>query len=797
MRTDLRLAVRALLGRPLLTIMACFALAVGTGSALLVFTVVNGLLLRALPYARPDRVVIPRAASAEARRTASPLSWGEYADLRATTGVFARLGGADMNYPDLTGVSEPEQLRLGRVSGDFFDALGVQPIIGRTFTADELASNAPVALLDHELWRKHFGGSPSILGQKVLLDGAPFTVVGIMPSVRMGYNEFDGFRPADPKAPAEANRTSRTVQVVGRLADGVAPSVAATLLRDLGTRLAVENPAGNKGWTLTAVPLREFEVGEQRAQVMVLFGATGLVLLVACANVAHLLLARAEQRRRDTAIRTALGARRGRLVRQALVESLLLAAVGTGLGLALAILARPRLLALSPLTPSQREAVTFDGSVLLVTVLAAAVTGLLFGLWPALIGAKANAQEAIRSGGRGTTGAGVWRSRGMLVASEVALACVLVTGAALLARSFRELTQVDRGYDPEHVVRAGLLLPDHLYPTGPAKREFLRRVEEQLRTQPGIEAVGVANFPPNYSGIPARASAGGAEPVAVSWRVATPGFFGTLRIPLLAGRTFDASDTPTAGKVALVSASLATQLFGNADPASAVGREIALATFGPQPEKLRVVGVVGDVRQDGRRGDVAQDVWQPYSQLAFGYVNLLVRSTRLDADAMVPVIRRAVLAVDKQRPIFDYGSFAERAGGDVQAERFATTLMSAFALVAALLAGIGVAGVMALAVAARTREIGIRVALGGTPRDIMRHVLRPGLAFVVAGAMVGIGLATVAARVLAAQLYGVAPRDPLALGGALLLVIGTGALACWLPARRALRVEPAIALRAE
>jgi predicted permease len=799
MRTDFRLALRVLIARPLLTIMAVFALAVGTGSSLLVFTVVNGLLLRALPFERPDRVVIPRASSPEARRTDAPMSWAEYADLRATRGMFVAIGGADTQYPDLTGTAEPDQLRLARISGEWFRALGVTPILGRTFTADEMASNAPVVLLNDDLWRRHFGGSPSVLGQRVLLDREPVTVIGVMPRVRLGYNEFDAFRPADPKLLAEANRVYRTVHVVGRLADGVAPVAADRMLHDLGTRLATENPAGNKGWTLSAVPLREFEVGERRAQLLVLFGATGLVLLIACANVAHLLLARGEQRRRETAIRSALGARRGRLVRQALAESVLLAAIGTGLGLAIAIVARPRLLELSPLLPQQREAVTFDGLVLLVTVVAVLATGLLFGLWPAFASTRTNPQEAMRSGGRGTTGAGVWRSRGLLVVSEVALACMLVTGAALLARSFRTLTHVDRGYDPEHVAHAGMVLPDASYPTDAAKREFLRRVQETIAAQPGVQSVGVANFPPNYGGVPARASRGApgaTEPVAASWRVATPGFFPTLRIPLLAGRNFAAGDDDKASKVAIVSASLAKRLFGEAGVSQAVGRDVTLQTFGPATT-LRIVGVVGDVRQDGRRGDVAQDVWQPYSQAAFGYVNLLVRSERADPNALVADIRRAVLSVDKARPIFDYGSFADRAGGDVQAERFATTLMSAFAMIAALLAAVGVAGVMALAVAARTREIGIRIALGGTPRDVMRHVLRPGLLLVGVGALAGAALAVPASRALASQLYGITPRDPVALLGAVLLVVASGALACWLPARRALRVEPGAALRAE
>ena len=383
MLADVRHALRALIARPLFTLMAAFALAVGTGASLLVFSVVNGLLLRALPYDGADRVVVARSSSVEARRASAPLSWAEYAELRATPGIFAALGGADSEYPDLTGVAEPEQLRLGRISGELFRALGVQPILGRTFTADEMASNAPVALLDEELWRKHWGGDPGVLGSRVLLDGAPATIVGVMPLVRLGGNEFDAFRPADPKLLTAPNAVFRTVIVVGRLADGVASSAAATVLRQMGERLATSNPQGNAGWKLSAVELREYEVGERRAQLLVLFGATGLLLLVACANVAHLLLARGEQRRRETAIRSALGARRGRLVRQALVESVLLAAIGSGLGLALAIVARPRLLELSPLMPQQRDAVTFDGAVLLGAVLAALGTGLLFGLWPA------------------------------------------------------------------------------------------------------------------------------------------------------------------------------------------------------------------------------------------------------------------------------------------------------------------------------------------------------------------------------------------------------------------------------
>lgn len=793
MLADLRLALRALLARPMLTVTAALALAMGTGAALLVFTVVNGVLLRALPYEAEERVVLPRAASAEAKRDDAPLSWREYRELEASSGVFAALGAAETEYPDLTGVREPEQLRLGRVAGDPFRALGVRPLLGRTFTAGEMASNAPVLMIDEELWRKHFNGDAGVLGKPVLLDRKPATVVGVLPPVRLGYNEFDAWRPADPAKLAEANGQFRTVTVVGRLADGVAPAVPQALVAGLGRRLAVENPEGNKGWTLRTVALRDYEVGSRRAQLLLLLGATGLVLLVACANVAHLLLARGEQRRREMAIRTAIGAPRGRLVRQALVESVLLAAVGTALGLALAVLLRPRLLELSPLSLQQREAVTFDGVVLAVVVLAALGTGLLFGLWPALAGSRARAQEAMRSGGRGTTGAGVWRSRGALVVSEIALACVLVTGAALLARSFRELAHVTRGFDPEQVARAGMVLPENLYRGTAAKQEFVRRLEERMRAEPGVTAVGVANFPPNYGGIPARATAGGRAPEDVSWRVASPGYFEALRIPLLAGRAFGAGDAERGEKVALVSQSLARRLFGTAD---AVGRDLVLTTWGP-PVTLRVVGVVGDVRQDGRRADVHQDVYQPYAQVGFSYLNLMVRSDRAEPEAMVATIRRVVLSLDAQRPIFDYGSMAERAGMDVQSERFAAALMGVFALVAALLAAVGVAGVMALAVAARTREIGIRVALGGAPRDVMRHVVRPGLRVVLAGAAVGIALALAMGRVLASQLYGITPRDPLALGVALLLVVATGAVACWLPARRALRVEPSVALRAE
>jgi putative ABC transport system permease protein len=541
-------------------------------------------------------------------------------------------------------------------------------------------------------------------------------------------------------------------------------------------------------------------VGALRPALLVLLGAVTLVLLIACTNVSHMLLARASAREREVGIRTALGATRGRIVRQLLTESLVLAVSGALAGLALAYLCLPILLRVAPLDEAQRAAVSIDVRVLGFTLAAAVVATVLFGLWPSLVASRTDVQAALKGdGARGATARGGWRTRGALVVSEVALASVLLAGAGLLLKSFEGLQRVDRGYDPTLVVSTGIVLPDNVYPKGADKREFMRRVLEQLRASPGVEAAAAANFLPRFGatqgevGVAGRTEAMSPEARKVAWRVATPDYFRTLRIPVRRGRGIEESDQPGGARVVVVNETFANRFFPGQDP---VGREVRLSTFGP-PQLLRVVGVVGDVRHGGRTKDVEPDVFLPYAQNSWGYMNFVVRGRQTTPAALKAAISQAVRAVDPARPTFSQMELLQSAEADVAQPRFGAALMSLFAGVAALLACVGIFGVMAYTVAARTREIGIRIALGGQPRQVLGLVLRPGLALVAGGAVGGVLAALALGRVLASQLYGVRPSDPPVLLGVVLLVAAVGAAACYLPARRATRVDPLTALRAE
>lgn len=800
MLADFRLALRSLVARPAFTAVAVLALALGTGANTLVFSVANAVLLRALPFADPERLYVVSARAAEPESKDEGLSWPDVRDLRAAAPSFDGLAAIGFGSFDLTGTAEPNQVRAGLATDGLFRVLGLRPLVGRAIADEEIRTGAPVVALDEELWRSQFNADPNVVGRSITLDGAPYTVVGVLPHVRLRYNEYELWATAPPKEVAAAKRDARELTAVGRLRPGASAAAAQRELDAAARTLAAQYPTENGGYRYRAVPLREWIAGTMRPALLVLMGAVALVLLIACTNVAHMLLARASQREREVAVRTALGATRPRIVRQLLTESLALALLGSAAGVALAYLLLPGLLRLSPLDAAERAAVSVDGRVLLASLAVAGLAAALFGLWPALVATRVDLQHSLKGdGARGATSRGGWRTRGLLVVSEIALASVLLVGAGLLLKSFGRLTRVERGYDPTLTVSRGLVLPENLYPKAADKREFMRRVFERLRATPGVEVAAATNFPPSQ-GAPAseiqvvgRANDGPPSARQATWRVITPDYFRALRVPVLRGRAFDESDTPAGAKVAVINQALAQRYFPGEDP---IGREIRLIPFGP-PVVARVVGVTGDVRHGGRTQAVEPDLYLPFAQNSWGYMNLLVRGRRTTPAALQVAINRAVLAVDPARPTFNPTTLAERAEGDLAEPRFGATLLSLFAGVAALLACVGVFGVMAYAVAARTRELGIRVALGGQPRQVMRHVLRPGLALVGLGAAGGVLGALAAGRVLASQLYGVSPSDPLVLLAAAATIALVGAVACYVPARRATRVDPMTALRSE
>ena len=802
MLADIRLAVRSLVTRPAFTLLAVLTLALGTGANTLVFSVVNGVLLRPLPYTDVDRLhVIEARGPAPEARWEGP-SGPDLRDIAAASRSFAAIGGIGFGSYNLTGAARPQQLRGGQVTSGLFAAMGVRPLAGRLFTAEELATGAPVVVLDEAVWRAQFNADPATVGRAITLDGAPATVVGVLPHLRFGqYQEYELWTPISPRVLAESKRDARgPTLVLARLRPGVAADDARRELDVIARRLAAQYPGESAGWTFRLQPMREWDAGTLRPALLVLVGAVALVLLVACTNVAHMLLARASQRQREIAVRTALGATRGRIVRQLLTESAALALAGAAAGVAVAYLLLPALLGIAPLSDAQRAEVAVDGRVLALSLAVAGATAALFGLWPSLVASRTDVQGVIKGGsGHGATGRGAWRTRGALVVSEVALASVLLVGAGLLLRSFAGILAVDYGYEPAHVATTSVDLPDDAYPKGPDKREFVRRVLETLGEAPGVDAAAAVNFLPSWRGMQGQVGVAGRtsglapEARQSNWRVVTPGYFAALRIPVVRGRAFDDRDQPTGAKVVIVNQTLAARFFPGVDP---VGRDLTLATFGP-PQTLRVVGVVGDVRNAGRTKPVEPDAFLPHAQNPWGYMTFLARGRHATPEALKAAINRAVLAVDPARPTFSQMALADVAAGDAAQPKFGATVMSLFAGVAALLACTGIFGVMAYAVTARTREIGIRIALGGQPRSVLGLVLRPGLALVAAGTGAGALAALAAGRLLASQLYGVRPTDPLVLGGTLVLLSAVGAAACYLPARRATRVDPVSALRSE
>ena len=792
MLADLRLAFRSLRTRPAFTLLAVLALALGTGANTLVFSVVNAVLLAPLPFADAERLHVIEARGPTLESDQEGLSAPDLRDIGAAARSFEAIGGIAFGSYNLTGTARPAQLRAGRVTAGLFDALRVRPLAGRVFSAEETASGAPVVVLDESIWRSQFSADPRVVGRSVALEGKPYTVVGVLPHLRFRqYGEYEVWMTIAPKELAEAGRAERGAITFARLRPGATEAAAREELGLIGRRLAAQYPKENGGWRFELQSVRRWDSAGLRPALLVLLGAVALVLLIACTNVAHMLLARAAQREREIAVRTALGATRGRIVRQLLVESGALALVGTAAGVALAYLLLPVLLAVSPLADAQRESVAIDGRVLALALAVAAVTAVVFGLWPAVVTSRTDVQAAIKGGsGHGTTGRAAWRTRGALVVSEVALASVLLAGAGLLLKSFDGLLRVERGYDPALVVTTGVDLPSDVYVKGAQRREFFARALDRLRAEPGVRGAAAVNFLPQNGamqgevGVAGRTEGRSPDQRQANWRVATADYFSVLRIPLLRGRAFDERDQPTGERVAVVNQTFAARFFGTADP---VGRTLTLATFGP-PKSIRVVGVVGDVRHAGRTKAAEPDVFLPHTQESWTYMNFVVRGDRTTPEALKAAVGRAVRAVDPALPIFSQMTMTDLADSDVAQPKFGATLMSLFAGVAALLACIGIFGVMAYAVTARTREIGIRIALGGQPRAVLGLVLRPGLVLVAAGAGGG---------VLASQLYGVAPSDPAVLAATAAFLGAVGAAACYIPARRATRVNPVTALRSE
>jgi putative ABC transport system permease protein len=799
---DLRSAVRRLRRAPGFTAAAVICLALGIGANTAIFSVINAVLLRPLPYPQADRVMMvweARHADRVERNNVAPYNFLPW---KSESGVFQQLAAVYDTRVGLTGHGEPVQVPAEYASADLFPMLGFRPILGRTYTAEEdRPGAAPVVVLSHGLWQRRFGGGRDVVGQRLELDGVPHTIIGVLApgAAIVGRPETpEVWVPVglDPAQDYHGVR-GRYLIAIGRLKEGASREQAQASLSAIARRLEEQFPEYNTGWDVNVVPVTDDVTGQLRRPLLLLAGVVGLVLLIACANVANLQLAQATARRREIAVRAALGAGRGRVARQFLAESMLLGLGGGVGGVLLALWLTAALSARAEAGIPRLGEVSVDAATLGFTLLVSLVAGIGFGLIPALRAGRADLQAALKDGDRSGTPGG-HRARGMLVASQVALSLMLLVGAGLLLKSFARLQQVDLGFEPERVLTARVSLPDARYP-GPAQQAaFFDGLVRRVEALPGVSAAGTVSWLP-LSGlrsatdlwiegrpIPPPDTRPGAHIQAV-----TPDYFRAMGIPLREGRTFAASDGLEQPKAVVVSRSFADRYLAG-EPA--LGQRIAM----PWGDTLRgtIVGVVGDVRHAGVDSLPHPTLYWAESQWPWNAMTLVVRTSQ-DPARLASVVVAEIHAIDPQLPVADVRPMLSYFGDTLARRRFTMTLLAGFAATALALTAVGLYGVMAYSVAQRTRELGIRLALGASRQRVLKAELRRALAVVAAGVAAGVAGAAAFSRVLESLLFGVSETDPAVFALIVGLLAAVGLAASWIPARRATRVDPMVALRAD
>ena len=802
---DLRYGFRMLIKSPGFTFVAVLTLALGIGANTAIFSVVNAVLLRPLPFPEPERLVMIWGQFAKFGIPRNWISQPELVDLREQNQVFENLGAYTDGSFNVSGSEKPEWASGAYVTPDLFDTLKVKPVLGRGFTMDEEKPGAGnVAIVSDGFWRRHFGGEPQIVGKSIMLDGEKFTVIGVMPPrFQFPTTTTDIWAPLTIDV-ANNDRGSHYLKVVARMKHGVDLGQASAATSGIAHNLERDHEGyKDSGWDLYLVPLHEQIVGEVKPALYILLGAVAFVLIIACANVANLMLARAAAREKEVAIRTALGAGRWRLIRQLLTESLLLAMVGGGLGLLLAFWGVDALLAFGPSDLPRVEQISVDGRVLGFSLLASLLAGALFGIVPALQVSRPSLNDTLKdTGGRTSAGVRGRRMRSVLVVLEVAVSLVLMAGAGLMIRSFSRLTQVDPGFDPRGVLTARMFLTPVKY-TEPAQMEsFYRRLIERLGQIPGVESASAISLIPmggSSSGtmtVKDRLGDKDRESLEVDRRTVTPDYFRTVGMTLVKGRAFTEQDRADAPPVTIVDESFARRYWPDSDP---VGREIKVG--GPDNVDARrpwmtIVGVVKHVKQYGLDVDGREQAYFPFAQRPQVSMALALR-TKQDPLALASLVQSEVLALDSDIPIYSVRSMSEIVSDSVAQARFSLFLLATFAGVALALSAVGIYGVMAWSVSQRHHEIGIRMALGAQGADVLRLVLRSGMTLTLAGVVLGLGSALALTRLMDSLLFHVSAVDPATYAAGALVLATVAMLACYIPARRATRVDPMIALRYE
>jgi putative ABC transport system permease protein len=804
---DVRYGMRMLFKNPSFTIVAVITMALGIGANTALFSVVNGVLLKSLPYKEPDRVMSVLETNAKFPAPGISSSSLNYRDWKEQSKSFETLSARQPFTANLTSSDQPEKIQGEKITWDYFNALGVAPLAGRTFSeAEDRPGGDPVILLSEGLWRRRFGSDAKIVGQTIPINGQATTVIGIMPN---------DFRPnIECWMPLglvfqNADRNLHNLQVIGRLAPTVTVEQAQSEMATIAQRLVEQYPESNNGWGATVVPYQSLVTFNIRWALMTLLAAVACVLLIACANVANLLLARAASREREIAIRLAMGATRGRLIRQVLTESVLISLIGGALGLLIALWGTHALVSLNPQGIPRAAEIGVDGRVLVFALMASVLAGLLFGLVPAWQSSKANVNDSLKESGKSTAGnARGHRLRSALVIMQIAFAFVLLVSAGLLIKSFAQLQRVNVGFNQQRLLTMQVTLPAAQYPRPPDVLNFYRLATERLSSLPGVvSASGISNVPLAGGGpqfifsVEGRPLPTPSEAPIASYRIVAADYFGTMNIPLIKGRTFTDADNETALQVVVVNQNMADLMWPGED---AIGKRLTVGVPAPgeQPDWATVVGVVGNVKHTSLSGETGMQMYQmvtqtPFLGLGFGRTMNFIIRTQLEPAGLTESARGVIAGINPALPVSNVKTMDTIIAESVAANRFNMSLFGLFAVIAMSLTIVGVFGVMNYAVTQRTQEIGIRMALGAQPGQVRSLILKQGLTLSAVGLGIGLGSCLLVTHWLASMLFSVSPKDPFILAAVAVLLAVVALLTCYIPARRATKVDPIIALKYE